>query len=496
MVDRWVCSVCGYVHEGATPPDECPICGVGPEMFEPYQPATGEPTSAPTSRWRCTVCGYVHEGDAPPKQCPVCGADASLFVAEPASPQPAAARVASGTAGRLVVVGAGVAGVTAAEHARRQSAELEITLVHREPDLPYHRLNLTRLIAGEVDPDQLDLRQRRWYQEQRIELLTGVARRIDLGARQVELEQGQSLSFSRLVLATGAHPFIPPIPGTGREAVLPLRTLGHVASLLERARSGRRCVVIGGGLLGLETAGGLARRGVEVTVVEGFDWLLPRQLARPAGALLEARLAGLGVRVVCGAKVAAIEGDETARAVRLEDGRELEADVVVLSAGVRPNSYLGRQCGLEVQSGVVVDDHMRSSAPEVFAAGDVAEHRGRVYGLWPAALAQGRVAGINAAGGEVRFPGMPPSAQLKVLDVDVFSIGDFMPTDGASRMVERQGDGTYLRLVCRDGALVGANLFGDLTLAGEIRSAVESHTQVADLVRLLELIPELAAGAE
>jgi nitrite reductase (NADH) large subunit len=495
MAARWVCEVCGYVHEGDAPPEECPICGVGPDQFSPHQEAAASATgSAPPGRWRCTVCDYVHEGGAPPDECPVCGVDASLFVAAEASEQPAASSVVPGAAGRLVIVGAGVAGVTAAEHARRQSAELEIVLVHKEPDLPYNRLNLTRLIAGEVDPGRLDLRRRSWYQEQRIELLDGEAARVDLETRQVELASGERVGFSRLVLANGSHPFIPPIQGGSREGVMPLRTLGHVGSLLERTGSDGRCVVIGGGLLGLETAGGLARRGVEVTVLEGFDWLLPRQLAPPAGKLLEQAMAAAGVEVVCGVKVAAIDGDEAVRAVRLEDGRELPAHVVVLSTGVRPNSYLARQCGLEVQSGIVVDDRMQTSAAEVFAAGDVAEHRGRVYGLWPVALAQGRVAGTNAAGGQASFAGMPPAAQLKVLDVDMFSIGDFMPSDAASKVVERHGEATYLRLVCRDGALVGGNLYGDLSLAGEIRSAVESRAQVADSAKLLEAVPELAVG--
>ena len=199
----------------------------------------------------------------------------------------------------------------------------------------------------------------------------------------------------------------------------------------------------------------------------------------------------LGINVRCGARVAEIAGDEAVRAVCLEDGDELPAEAVILATGVRPNSFLARQCGLEVHSGVVVDDHMRTSAPGVFAAGDVAEHRGVVYGLWPAAIAQGRVAGINAAGGEAAFPGMPPATQLKVLDVDLFSIGEFQPSDGASRVIERHTDEAYVRLVCRDGTVIGANLFGDVALARTIRQAIERRTQLADLGELRRGFPEL-----
>ena len=164
MAARWLCEVCGYVHEGQAPPDECPICGVGPDLFSPHQEvAEPEPPAAPAKQWRCTVCDFVHEGDAPPEECPVCGVDASMFVAEGPAEHEQPAAITSSSGGRLVIVGAGVAGVTAAEHARRQSADLEITLIHKEPDLPYNRLNLTRFIAGEVDPTQLDLRGRQWY---------------------------------------------------------------------------------------------------------------------------------------------------------------------------------------------------------------------------------------------------------------------------------------------------------------------------------------------
>jgi nitrite reductase (NADH) large subunit len=386
------------------------------------------------------------------------------------------------------------AGVTAAEFARRQSADLAITVVHKEPQLPYNRLNLTRLLAGEVAAGEIDLHEQAWYRDQRIELLAGEAAGIDLQASEVALADGQRVAYDRLILANGAHPFVPPIVGAAREGVQPLRTREQVLGVLERARPGSRCVCIGGGLLGLEAAGGLCRRGVEVTVLEGFDWLLPRQLAEPAAAHLQRHLEGLGIAVHCGARVAEIAGDETVRAVRLEDGQELGADAVILATGVRPNSYLARLCGLEVKGGVVVDDHMATSAAGVFAAGDVTEHRGVVYGLWPAAIAQGRVAGSNAGGGDAVFTGLPPATQLKVLEVEMFSIGDFVPRDGASRVIERDQDGRYLRLVCRDGALVGANLYGDISLAGEVRSAIEDRSQIADLAELQRRVPELARG--
>jgi nitrite reductase (NADH) large subunit len=489
VVTRFKCEVCGYIHEGDAPPDTCPVCGVGPEMFTPYAEPRPEPPAFAAQRWRCTICNEILTADAPPQTCPVCSADASWFVAY----EEKETRVESDAGPeRIVIVGGGVAGLSAAESARQHAPDAAVTLIHKEPDPPYNRLNLTRYLAGEVKASELPLRSAAWYAERRIDLVAGDVVRVDRQGRLIELRSGTMVGFDKLVLANGSHPFVPPLMGAARGGVLSLRTKAHAEQILERARPGTHCVVLGGGLLGLETAGALARRGADVTVLEGFAWLLPRQLAQPGGVLLRERIEALGVEVRCNARAAEIVGDEDARALRLADESELAADLVVLATGVRPNSHLARQCGLAVKGGVVVDDQMRTSDEDIFAAGDVSEHRGIVYGLWPAALLQGRVAGTNAAGGESNFAGIPPATQLKVLDIPVFSIGQFMPTDGGYQVLERQAGGTYQRVVCRDGTLVGANLVGDTALAGPIREAVQSGLQVAEAAQLLrDLLPDI-----
>jgi nitrite reductase (NADH) large subunit len=349
-------------------------------MFEPYEEPAPPARPESANRWRCSICDEVLEGDAPPDRCPVCGADASQFVAY----EPEEAPTSSGRGHeRIVIVGGGIAALSAAESARPSASDAAITLVHNEPDPPYNRLNLTRLLAGEVSEDQLPLRDTSWYTQHRIDLVAGDVAGIDRQARAVELRDGTVLGYDRLILANGAHPFVPPIPGAERDEVLSLRTKAHAAQMLARVRSGTRCICIGGGLLGLETAGALARRGAEVTVLEGFEWLLPRQLSERGGQLLRTHIEALGVTVRCGVNVGEILGDEKVRGVSLKDGPQFPADLVVLATGVRPNSHLARQCGLVVQRGVVVDDRMCTSAPEIYAAGDVCEHRGVVYGLWP-----------------------------------------------------------------------------------------------------------------
>lgn len=487
----WKCDVCGYVHRGAEPPGTCPVCGVGPELFSPFEPARVKPAKpAAGARWRCTICDYVAEGGAPPASCPVCGAPQGAF--EPYTPPAPVARSRRGT-DRIVVLGAGIAGLTAAEKAREVAPDAAITLVSKEPGRPYYRLNLTRRLAGEVDDLALELQPDSWFAEQRIDLLHDPrgATRIDCPNRRVELGSAEQLPYDRLVVATGAHPFVPPLPGITREGVHPLRTRQDVAALLEQAEPGLRCICIGGGLLGLEAAGALQRHGVTVTVLEGFDWLLPRQLARPAGRLLQQEVERIGIAVHCGARIEELTGDERVQAVRLEGGDELPAELVVLATGVRPNSYLARQSGLEVSRGIVVDDSLRTSDESVYAAGDVAEHRGVVYGLWPHAYAQGLVAGANAAGADLEFTGLPPSNRLKVLEQDLFSIGEFEPRDGSYCVYEQEREGRYLRLTIRDGAIVGANLFGDTSLAADLMKWVEGAIQVAELPELLDRLPDL-----
>ena len=489
-VRTWKCEVCGYIHEGPEPPETCPVCGVEKDLFSPMEVV--EEASVEQAAWRCTVCGYVHEGSEPPETCPVCAVESGLFEPVAAESETSAAPAGS----RIVIVGGGVAGVVAAARAREASSDVRITLILKEPELPYYRLNLTRLLAGEVAEDELPLHPRAWYEERHIELVEGDCTLIDREAKEVVLRDERRLGYDRLILANGSHPFVPPIAGVTREGVYPFRTLADTRALLKLAGPGRRCAIVGGGLLGLEAAGALRKRGCEVVVLEGFGWLLPRQLAEPAGAMLQRHLEKKGIQIRCNVRVKALVGDEAVRGVRLEDGPDVPVDFVILATGVRPNSYLARQCGLEVDKGVVVDDQMQTSDPAIHAVGDLAQHRGMLPGLWPFSYAQGAVAGANAAGGHADFHGMPMSNQLKVVDAHVFSIGQIQPSDGSYDVHEETAEDSYLRLVCHDGRLVGANLFGDASLSGLIREGVESGKQIPELVELNKKIPALREMCE
>lgn len=484
----WKCEVCGYIHEGPTPPDKCPVCGVGPELFSPLESPAPSRDSKPTSRWRCTICDYEHDGPEPPDACPVCDAGPEHFEALPDEERQAAAPAERS----VVIVGAGIAGLTAAEKARATCGKCGITLINKEPGLPYYRLNLTRFLAGEVDEAQLIMQRETWFERHGIDLVEAEVGAIDPAARRLTLDTGKTMDYDSLILANGSHAFVPPFSGVRRAGVHVFRTLADGLKIVDVAKPGSECVCIGGGLLGLETAGALRKKGVKVSIVEGFNWLLPRQLPEIAGTMLIRYIESLGIGVYAGAVVKELTGDESVRGVMLQDGRELRADFVVISTGVRSNSYLARRCGLTVANGVVVDDRMRTSHPDIYAAGDVAEHRGTNFGIWPTAYAQGVVAGINAAGGDAEYKPIPPSNRLKVMDIDVFSIGLFTPDDASYRVYDERDEATFKRLVVRDGSLVGAVLYGDTTVAGPVKEAIERRTQLREAVDLLARLPGFA----
>jgi nitrite reductase (NADH) large subunit len=458
----------------------CPICGSPKEVFEAYQ-APAKPAAKPKiTRWRCLNCSYIHSGDQPPDVCPVCGALADCF--EPVSEAMKETAQAQ-KAGKIVIVGAGIAGLSAAEAVRASSSDAEVTLIAKEKSPPYYRLNLTRYLAGEITETELPVKPQNWFAENRIQLLLGEeVSKLKLDQKTVELHQGGDKAFDKLILTVGAHPFMPPFSGVQREGVMNLRTLADAQRILQSDLTGKKCTCIGGGLLGLETAGALARQGAEVTLLEGHGWLLPRQLSRRAGEILAEHITSSGIDLRTKARTREILGDERVRGLLLEDERTIDTDLLVVATGIRSNSYLGRMAGLDVNQGIVVDNLLRTSHPDVFAAGDVAEHHGNIYGTWGPAQYQGGIAGMNALGANVEFGGIPRSNALKVLQLELFSVGQIEPVDGSYETFEREGEGEFFSFVFRDSHLVGAILLGDAKLATQAKKAIESKRDFSDVL--------------
>ena len=376
---------------------------------------------------------------------------------------------------QYVIIGGGIAGVSAAETIFAQEPESDIVLICGEASLPYFRMNLTRYLAGELDASSLPLHPEDWYPSKHITLmLETYVESIDSDEHLVKLQDGRSIQYDKLILCTGASPFVPPIPGVEFPGVQTLRTIEDADKILEASANKADVICIGGGLLGLEVAGAIAHSGGKVTVLEAMPWLLPRQLDESASKNLQTRIEALGVKVIVGIKTQAILGDQQVTAVLLEDGRELHADLVVISAGVRPNIALACQVGAAVNRGVLVDNEMRTSVEDILAAGDNCEYEGQVYGLWVPAKAQGRIAGLTAVGLDDAFDATPPSARLKVMGIDLFSIGKISPSED-DFVIAGEKEGNYYSFLFGNGVMLGAILIGNNRLSARLKRAVDKQ---------------------
>ncbi len=306
--------------------------------------------------------------------------------------------------------------------------------------------------------------------------------RIDRERRQIATASGRAVAYDTLVLATGSHPLVPPLPGTGLPGVVTFRDIHDVTVMIAAAARRGRAVVIGGGLLGLEAAEGLRRRGMTVTVVHLMPSLMERQLDRDAARLLQASLEARGIAFELAAKTTEILGPKRVRGVRLEDGRQLPADLVVLAIGIVPNVDLARAAGLACGRGVIVDDGMCTSDPAVHAVGECAEHRGRSYGLVAPLWEQVEVCAARLAGdAEARYAGSTLATSLKVAGIDVYSAGDPSAGGGEEIVFRDPGRGVYRKLVLRDGRLTCAVLYGDAADGAWYAEAMRAERPVGDI---------------
>ncbi len=366
---------------------------------------------------------------------------------------------------KLVVVGNGMAGVACVEQILKYRHDFDITIFGDETHVNYNRILLSSVLAGEKTADDIVLNGIDWYQSNGI--------RARLGQRVTDIDPvrgividaaGEETTFDKLILATGSSAFVPPIEGVNKKNVHVFRTLDDTRALLERSRPGLKAVVIGGGLLGLEAARGLQVQGCDVTVVHLKDTLMERQLDSPGGDYLRRKMEALGVRVLLQKQTKGFLGNGRVQGLRFACGSEIDADLVVIAAGIRPNAELGRTAGLEVRRGIVVNDYMETSHPDVFAVGECTEHRGEIFGLVAPLFEQGRVLAATITGnrGPV-FTGSAPSAKLKIMGVDVFSAGNVESTEPGDETIryENAATGVYKKLVLKENRLDSVILVGD-----------------------------------
>lgn len=389
---------------------------------------------------------------------------------------------------KYIIIGNGVAGTTAAINIRKIDHEGEITILSDEAYPFYSRIRLMEYVSGDADESGIVIYKDAWYEKNNIKLLLNTpVSEIDKDKKEVITSSGHILKYDRLLIATGGLSFVPPILGSGKKGVFTLRTLKDAIEIKKYAGQSKRTVLIGGGVLGLEVGDSLRKTGHSVFVVEFFPQLLPRQMDKECAEILKTQLGKMGFAFFLGAKTREITGDEKVKSVILDDGTIIDCDMVIISAGVKPNAELANKLGIKCNKGIPVNDGLETEINDIYAAGDIAEHRGICYGIWPAAEEQGKIAGGNMAGGRAIYTGTLPSNILKIAGINLISAGNIDPDKNLEAIVQKDSESfIYKKLVIKDNCIAGCILYGNIDVWKKIKKAMDEKKDISRIKTDLE----------
>lgn len=394
---------------------------------------------------------------------------------------------------QLVLVGNGMAGVRAIEEILSVAKdEFQITIFGAEPHPNYNRILLSKVLQGDTDIKDITLNDWDWYEENNIQLYTNeTVIKVDTENKTVITDADRIQPYDELILATGSVPFILPIPGADKKGVTAFRDIKDTDTMLAASKQYKKAAVIGGGLLGLEAARGLLNLGMDVSVIHLAPFLMERQLDATAGRLLQNELEKQGMTFLLEKQTEEIVGDDRVEGLRFKDGTSIEADLVVMAVGIRPNTTLGAESGIPVNRGIIVNDYMQTEIPHIYAVGECAEHRGIAYGLVAPLYEQAKVLAKHICGIETKpYEGSVLSTQLKVSGVEVFSAGDFNESEEkkAIKVFDEQ-DGIYKKIVLRGNQIVGAVLFGDSSEGNRLFSMIQKEADISETSKISILQP-------
>ena len=389
---------------------------------------------------------------------------------------------------KYIIIGNGAAGTTAAINIRKIDHEGEITILSDEAYPFYSRIRLMEYISGDVDENGLVIYKDAWYEKNNIKLLLNTpVSEIDKNEKEVIIHSGHTLKYDRLLIASGGLSFIPPIPGSDKKGVFTLRTLKDAIEIKRYAEQSKRVVLIGGGVLGLEAGNSLRKTGHSVFVVEFFPRLLPRQMDKEGAEILKTQMEKMGFAFFLVAKTREITGDEKVKSVILDDGTIIDCDMVIISAGVRPNTELANKLGIKCNKGIPVNERLETEINDIYAAGDIAEHKGMCYGIWPAAEEQGKIAGINMAGGSAIYTGTLPSNILKIAGINLISAGDIDPDKKLESIVQKDSESfIYKKLVIKDNSIAGCIFYGNIDGWKKIKKAMDEKKDIGHIKTAIE----------
>ncbi|MCF6147356.1 MAG: NAD(P)/FAD-dependent oxidoreductase [Candidatus Kuenenia sp.] len=382
-----------------------------------------------------------------------------------------------------IIIGNGVAGVQAAKNIRKFDSLADIKIFTDEHYLFYSKPRLPELLAKEITIEETFVFNQSWYQENNIQIYCNhEINYVEPGKQTVTLTNKTCFPYDKLLFATGSTSKLPPISGinTGK-GVFTLRTIEDVKRITKYAESSKSAIIIGGGLLGIEAGNGLKKSGLSVTVVEYFDRLLPKQLDSEGSGILQRQMEDIGLSFVLGARSSAIKEKENKKVLELMDRDALECDFILVSAGIVPSCTLAKNAGISINKGIIVNDYMETNITNIYAAGDVAEHRNTTYGIWPAAHTQGVIAGTNMAGGHIPYMGTVPSTRLKVAGIHLISVGNISPEDDTVEQIKVKylDKKVYKKLFIKEGIPVGAIFLGETKNAYELGQIIENKIDIS-----------------
>lgn len=385
---------------------------------------------------------------------------------------------------KYLIIGNGIAGLAAAKEIRKNDEKGSIVMVTNESSYTYYRVKLTEYLSKEeFNDNDLLVSKKEWYDENKVEvIISKIVEDIDVENSRIKLDDGQKIGYEKLLIATGSRPFIPPINGKFKEGTFALRTLKDLRYIQKYLKKCENVSVIGGGLLGLEAAWALKELGKKVTIVEFAPYLLPRQLDKEISEKLTEKLSKAGFEIYLNSQVEEILGEGKVNGISLDGNREVKAEAILISSGIRPNLSLAIETEIEHAKGIKVDSNLKTNIDNIYAAGDVIEKDGMVLGLWTAANEQGKVAGSNMTGGDLEYNYPKLFTTLQIGDIKLFSAGIIDDFDKVYEQKDLES-GIHHKIFAKEGKIVGAILFGDLKEIVKVRNAVVSRVNVEDYIK-------------
>ena len=436
-------------------------------------------------KWRCRICGYIHEGDKPPDYCPVCGAQSDEFdLQDEGEKQKSEEKLR-----RIIIIGNGAAGIEAARTIREYNKKVEILIFSEEPYHFYARIHLSTLLAENSTLENIQIYNSSWYQEQQINVyLNNPVKSIFPLENKIEDAQGRLYRYDKLIIASGALPFVPPVEGVNLPGIFTLRNFDQAQQIRTYARQSKTALVLGGGILGIEIASSLNKLGLEVSIIERSDHLMPQQLDIQGGNILKSILEKRGIRFYLSVTIKKFSGDNKLQSVHLSSGEIIQTELAILATGISPNIKTTKDAQLELNKGILVNEHLQTNFENVYAAGDVAEFQETIAGIWPAAVDQGIIAAKNALGINVSYQGSTPLHILKVAGIELTSVGQKYKNISTDKEIIHfnEQDGKYVKLIHNGKILSGAVVLDVSGIGFRLEKLIKNKSSIFEKISYLE----------